>query len=82
MDKKEADVRSKTGESIMAKRISTIRKDKEDSKADKFTSHKSNGRRDVTRDGDFHNSLADAKMLRAWRTISENRGVAKNSRSK
>jgi len=66
----------------MAKHTSTIKKDNEDSKAGKFTDHKSDARAGVIRDRESNGSSADAKMLRAWKTISENRGVAKNSRSK
>jgi len=69
-------------EEIMAKHPSTIKEISRDGKAGKFTDHKSDARAGVIRDRESNGSSADAKMLRAWKTISENRGVAKNSRSK
>ncbi len=66
----------------MAKRTSVCRETNSDSKTGEFTDTKSDARRDVIRNGDSHRSSADAKMLRAWKTISENRGAAKTSRKK
>ncbi len=66
----------------MAKHSSTVKETSSDGQAGKFTDHKSDARAGVIRDRESNGSSADAKMLRAWKTISENRGAAKNSRSK
>ncbi len=66
----------------MAKHTSTIREASKDNKDGKFSEHEPDARGDAMHDRNSKGSSADAKMLRAWKTISENRGVAKNSRSK